>query len=110
MENAWTPENTDSDIPSVKFDNSWDNEPSSFWVQEVNFVKLKNIQLGYTFPDGITSRLGLQKIYLYANGQNVFTVVTKDYEGYDPERNTFDSGDNIYPIPRIISFGLNLNF
>jgi TonB-linked SusC/RagA family outer membrane protein len=107
---AWTPENTDTDIPSMKFNNSWDSSPSSFWVQEVNFIKLKNIQLGYTFPDGITSRLGLQKIYLYANGQNVFTLVTKDYEGYDPERNTFNTGNRMYPIPIIISFGINVNF
>jgi TonB-linked SusC/RagA family outer membrane protein len=108
--NAWTPENIDTDIPSVKFNNSWDNSPSSFWVQEINFLKLKNIQLGYSFPNAISSRLGLQKIYLYANGQNVFTIVSKDYEGYDPERNTFDSGYRMYPIPRIISFGINLNF
>lgn len=108
--NAWSPQNTDTDIPSVKFNNSWDGSQSSFWVQEINFLKLKNIQLGYTFPDGITSRLGLQKIYFYANGQNVFTLVSKDFEGFDPERNTFDSGNRIYPVPRIISFGINLNF
>lgn len=107
---AWTPENTDTDIPSVKFNNSWDNSQSSYWVQEINFVKLKNIQFGYTFPNAVSSRLGLQKIYLYANGQNVFTIVSKDYEGYDPERNTFDAGYRMYPIPRIVSFGVNLNF
>lgn len=107
---AWTPQNTDTDIPSVKFNNSWDLSQSSYWVQEINFLKLKNIQLGYTFPGEISSRLGLQKIYLYANGQNVFSIVSKDYEGYDPERNTFDAGYSVYPIPRIISFGVNLNF
>jgi TonB-linked SusC/RagA family outer membrane protein len=45
--NAWTPENADSDLPSLKFNNSWDSSPSSFWVQQINFVKLKNIQLGF---------------------------------------------------------------
>lgn len=107
---AWTPQNSDSDIPSVKFNNSWDNSPSSFWVQEINFIKLKNIQLGYTFPEAITSRLGLQKLYLYANGQNMFTLVSDEYEGYDPERSTFDSGYSLYPIPRIMSVGVNINF
>jgi hypothetical protein len=105
---AWSPENTDTDLPSLKFNNSWDNLESSFWVQEINFLKLKNIQLGYTFP--INSRLGLEKIYLYANGQNVFTIVSDDYEGYDPEKNTFDTGNRLYPIPRIVSFGANINF
>ncbi|MEQ9443888.1 MAG: TonB-dependent receptor [Cyclobacteriaceae bacterium] len=107
---AWTPQNTNTDIPSVKFNNSWDNAQSSFWVQETNFVKLKNIQLGYSFPTELTSRLGLEKLYLYANGQNVFTLVSQDYQGYDPERSTFDSGYDVYPVPRIISFGANLTF
>ncbi|WP_277484253.1 TonB-dependent receptor [Catalinimonas alkaloidigena] len=107
---AWTPENTDTDVPSIKFNNSWDTQPSSYWVQDLNFLKLKNVQLGYTFPEELTSRLGLEKIYFYANGQNVFTLVSDDYEGYDPERSTFNSGYNIYPVPRIVSFGVNLNF
>nr|WKN35409.1 TonB-dependent receptor [Tunicatimonas sp. TK19036] len=107
---AWTPQNTDTNIPSVKFNNSWDSSESSFWVQETNFVKLKNIQVGYTFPTELTSRLGLQKLYLYANGQNMFTLVNQDYQGYDPERNSFDAGYNLYPVPRIMSIGVNLTF
>lgn len=108
--NAWTPENTDADMPSLKFDNTWDSEQSSFWISNINFVKLKNIQLGYAFPQTVASRLGLQRLYLYANAQNVFTLVSKDYQGYDPERNSFDAGYRIYPTPRIVSFGINLNF
>ncbi|MEX2567511.1 MAG: TonB-dependent receptor, partial [Cyclobacteriaceae bacterium] len=107
---AWSPENTDSRNPSLKFNNPWDNSQSSYWVQEINFIKLKNIQLGYSFPEAMANRLGLQKMYLYVNGQNVFTIVSKDYEGYDPERNTFDSGYQLYPIPRMITGGINLNF
>ena len=107
---AWTPKNTDTDIPSIKIDNSWDNSQSSYWVKEISFVKLRNIQLGYDLPANIVSRLGIKKIYAYANAQNVFTIVDKDYEGYDPERNTFDAGDRLYPNPRIISIGVNVNF
>ena len=107
---AWTPQNTNTNMPSLKYNNSWDQSQSSFWIHDISFIKLKNIQLGYACPVNISSRLGLQKIYVYANAQNVFTVVNKDYEGYDPERNTFDSGSNMYPVPRIISIGVNLNF
>ena len=70
---------------------------------------MKNIQLGYSIPNSMTSRLGLQKVYLYANAQNVGSLVNKNYEGFDPERNTFDSGENFYPIPRIVTVGLNVN-
>tara|TARA_R110002049_G_scaffold28018_4_gene96621 strand:+ start:27612 stop:30932 length:3321 start_codon:yes stop_codon:yes gene_type:complete len=108
--NAWTPSNTDTNMPSLRFNNSWDGSPSSFWVQKLNFVKLKNIQMGFTFPEAISSAAGLSKIYLYANAQNVFTLVNDDYQGYDPERSSFDSGGALYPTPRIVSLGVNLNF
>jgi hypothetical protein len=108
--NAWSPENKNSTMPSLRFDNAWDNSQSSFWVQELDFIKLKNIQLGYGLSTQTLSKIGLQKAYVYINAQNVFTLVTDDYQGYDPERNTFDSGSNVYPVPRIVSIGLNLNF
>lgn len=107
---AWSPENTDTDVPSAKFDNSWDESPSSYWVDELNYIKLKNIQLGYAMPQSFLTKSKLQKAYVYVNAQNVFSIVGKDYEGYDPERNTFNSGYSVYPVPRIVSLGVNLNF
>lgn len=109
--NAWSPENMDSQIPMQRFDSSWDIYDSSFWVHRIDFLKLKNLQIGYMIPESITSRFKIQKLYLYANAQNVFTVMwKKGYEGYDPERNTFDDGSRSYPTPRIFSVGINLNF
>lgn len=107
---AWSPDNRDTNIPSMKFNNTWDNYQSSFWVRNGSFLKLKNLQLTYTLPEQLLTRIGLQKVSVYANAQNVFTIADKDYEGYDPERNTFGSGNMVYPTPRIISFGVNLNF
>jgi TonB-dependent starch-binding outer membrane protein SusC len=107
---AWSPDNPDSENPSLKYNNSWDMSPSSYWVHQLSFLKMKNIQLGYAIPERLASRLGVQKIYVYANAQNVFTWVSKGYDGYDPERSTFNSGYSIYPTPRIISMGINLNF
>lgn len=107
---AWTPDNPSTTIPSIKINNSWNNQESSFWVSNISFLKAKNIQLGYSFPDAITSALHIQKLYAFINGQNVFSLVSDEYEGFDPERNTFNSGDNFYPIPRILSFGINVDF
>ena len=107
---AWTPQNTDTDMPILYWNNSWDNQQSSFWVKNISFIKLKNIQFGYSIPEKLTSGIGVQKIYVYLNAQNVFSIVDKDYEGYDPEKNTFSHGVNWYPVPRIISLGVNLNF
>jgi TonB-linked SusC/RagA family outer membrane protein len=107
---AWTPENTDTDIPGIAINNTWNGNASSFWVSNISFLKVRNIQLGYTVPSKLTSRINVQKLHFYVNAQNVFSFVSKNYEGFDPERNTFDSGENFYPLARIVSAGLNLNF
>ncbi len=107
---AWTPDNTDTEIPAIRYNNTWNSQVSSFWVHDISFLKLKNIQLGYNLPENILSSIGVQKVYFYVNAQNVFTIVSKDYDGWDPERNTFTSSSNMYPVPRIVSLGVNLNF
>jgi TonB-dependent starch-binding outer membrane protein SusC len=108
--NAWTPENTDTDVPALRFNNTWDSSPSTFWISKGDFIKAKNIQLGYAVPESISTKYGMKRAYFYLNAQNVFTLVNGDYQGYDPERNTFNSGNNLYPVPRILSFGANLTF
>jgi TonB-linked SusC/RagA family outer membrane protein len=107
---AWTPQNPDTDIPILLFNSSWDEQQSSYWVRDLSFIKLQNVQLGYSISKELISKIGLQKLYLYLNAQNVFTIVSNDFEGYDPEKNTFTSTVNEYPVPRIISLGLNLSF
>lgn len=107
-ENAWTPQHTNTDLPMLKLANQWNTQQSSFWMQELSYLKIKNIQLGYQLAQGLTNRLGLQRIYIYTNAQNYITFVSKKYEGFDPERNTFDSGSNYYPIARILTFGINV--
>ncbi len=108
---AWSPENPDSRIPMLRIDSSWDWYDSSFWMHRIDFLKLKNMQLGYAVPEKLSSKLGLSRLYLYANAQNVFTIMwKKGYEGYDPEKDSFNNGSGYYPIPRIFTFGLNINF
>lgn len=107
---AWTPQNPDTNIPALRFNNTWDSSPSSFWVSKGDFVKVKNIQLGYAVPESLSTKLGMRRAYFYLNAQNVLTLVNGAYQGYDPERNTFNSGNNLYPVPRILSFGANLTF
>lgn len=108
---AWSPENPDSKVPGLKFDNSWDQQQSSYWMHRIDFLKLKNLQLGYALPQSVTSRIKMDKIYVYANAQNVFTVLWhKGYEGLDPERDTFGDGAGFYATPITLTFGLNINF
>ena len=98
-------------MPRLEFNSAWNNSESSFWVNKMDFLKLKNIQLGYGLSEKLTSRFKLEKLYMYANAQNLFTIMWhKGYEGYDPERNTFSDGGAVYPAPRILTFGINIDF
>ncbi len=108
---TWSPDNPNSKNPSLKFDNSWDQQQSSYWVHRIDFLKLKNMQLGYSLPQPLISRLKMDKVYVYANAQNVFTLLWhKGYDGLDPERNTFGDGAGFYATPVTFTFGLNINF
>ena len=102
--------NVNAYYPRPLFNNK-NHKTQTAYLQNAAYMRLKNLQLGYAFPEWITSKLKMQRLYVYANAQNLFTIMwKKGYEGYDPERNTFDSGTNYYPTPRIFTFGINLNF
>lgn len=107
----WTPENPSNTLPRITINNSWLRDyPSTFWTLDMAWLKLKNVQFGYTVPKDIANKLFLQKLYVYVNATELFTWVTKDYEGFDPERDTFGSGYYHYPVPRTFTFGLNVTF
>lgn len=108
--NAWTKENPSDELPQIKVNDTWNRQQSSFWACNMSWLKLKNIQVGYTLPTEVANKIFLQKCYVYLNATDVFTIVSNKYEGFDPERDTFSDGYNHYPIPRVFSIGLNLSF
>lgn len=78
-------------------------------------MRMKNVQLGYTFPSALMKRLSVQSLRLYVGATNLFTVT--DYTGFDPEigegyDGSLDMGIDraTYPQPRTYTFGLNLTF
>ena len=79
---------------------------SDFWLVNVKYLKLRNFELGYTFPKKWMSRAGIERLRIYVAGQNLFTISNKP--GTDPEGTT-ESGLQ-YPTTRIINVGFNLNF
>ncbi|MBF8961879.1 TonB-dependent receptor [Pontibacter sp. FD36] len=93
-----------------------DNEASSRFVENGNFLKVSNMSLGYTLPKSITERVNVDRLRIYAQVQNAF-VFTK-YEGLDPETFTNIDGNNSMmgvdfngqPQQRVITVGLNLGF
>lgn len=108
----WTPERPSTEF--VRADQyssplNYDNM-STWWVEDASYLRLQDVQLGYTMPAQVNNLLNISKLRLYVSLKNVFTL-TK-YSGIDPEsaisNNGFDNGT--YPLSFSISGGLNLDF
>jgi len=109
--NTWTPTNTGAKLPIYTQDginNNNDNVPSSFFVEDGSYLRLKTLQLGYTF----SPRKAFKRLRLYVQAYNLFTI-TK-YSGIDPEVNNGNPGTlgidfgTQYPNSRKVLFGVNL--
>ena len=106
MVNVWSQTNPNGNIPNPT-GNSDNFETSSRFIENGSYLRLKNLQLGYTFPKSVISSLGISKLRVYTQMSNVFTI-TK-YKGYDPEVGSgVDYGN--YPQARTFLMGLNLTF
>ena len=100
---AWNGEGTSNTIPRVTFNPNGAGQMSSAFVEDASYLRLKNIEIGYTFNPGI---IGTANLRIYMSGQNIFTV-TK-YTGLDPESTSFiDMGT--YPQSKSYILGLKLN-
>lgn len=117
FQNHWTPTNPSNTYARAlaNDDNTLNNVPSSAWIENGSYLRLKNLTVGYTLPGALSSRFSLSKLRLYVSTQNLFTI-TK-YSGLDPEigiqggnatQNGVDNGT--YPSSRFYTFGLNVTF
>ena len=102
----WTPENPDATYPRLTISSSSRNYmTSSFWAQNASYLKLRNLQIGYTLPQNILTNTGLSKLRLYCSIDNLFTIT--GFDGLDPEMITTKT---YYPLTRNYSFGVNVSF
>ena len=111
--NAWTPQNTGSDIPALSLTDA-NNEArfSTYYVENGSYMKMKYIKLSYQLPRHITEKFACDNLNVYFQVENVFTM-TK-YKGLDPELLPGEYGglwDNgAYPRPRTFTLGVNFQF
>jgi TonB-linked SusC/RagA family outer membrane protein len=117
--NAWTPENTNTDVPQLNSNTIVRaQQESSYYIENGSYMKIRNIQLTYNLPKSLFGNV-LSSAKIYVQGQNLFTV-TK-YSGLDPEvnlRNFSDPNTNrglgvdrgMYPIARSVLLGFTANF
>ena len=108
----WTTANPDAEYPRLTIGTESANNAakSDFWIQDASYLRLKNVQLGYTIPSEFTEQIGVNKFRFYITGQNLLTF-TKLKAGYDPEINSnAATSGRVYPVTRVLAVGLNVNF
>ncbi|MFT4094640.1 MAG: TonB-dependent receptor [Niabella sp.] len=113
---AWSTSNPNSKIPSPGADMpTTEKQSSSYYVQDGSFFRMKNLQIGYTFPVDKMFKDRISNLRLYASVTNLF-LITK-YSGMDPEVSQYSStftapgvDMGVYPVPRQFLLGLNVTF
>ena len=106
--NAWTPENSDSDIPALDASDRYVNGLSDRWLTSSNYVALQNVTLGYTFPAKLTKKAHIEKIRVFAVADNI--ALWSARQGLDPRQGYTSSNGTYYSPMRTISGGLNITF
>ncbi len=112
--NAWTPNNTNTNVPRLTFnDPNHNSDPSTRFLYDASYLRFKTVQLGYTLPKGLLGQLGVSRLRVFVNANNLLTI--SKYPGYDPSY----SGDGLlnrgldqglYPVARTINGGIDINF
>jgi len=107
--NRWNGRGTSNTMPrAVYSDPNGNARASDRFIEDGSYLRIKTVTLGYTFPTRLAEKLKLSKARIYATGQNLYTF-TK-YKGFDPEVPVNGIDNNVYPVTRTISFGINLSF
>jgi TonB-linked SusC/RagA family outer membrane protein len=104
----WSEDNPDASMPAMGRDNINDKY-SSFWLCKGDYLRLKNIEIGYTFKNNnFLQKLHVESLRLYLAGSNLLTFTSM--ENYDPEKASSDMRNDVHPNTKTYSFGVNVNF
>ncbi len=117
--NAWTPTNTNTDVPrAVINDPNGNAQTSSRFLESGSYLRFKTLQIGYTIPTAFISPLHLTACRVYVSGDNLFTIT--NYSGYNPDLGRTDSsnildrgvdrGYTAYPLSRTLIGGVQVSF
>jgi hypothetical protein len=111
---SWTPDRYAAGLPITlprfSVSSNPNNAGSTFWLADASYLRLKNVELGYTLKDKTLRRIGISSCRIYANANNLYTW-KHVYKGIDPENTaTGDTNTEPYPLVRTVNLGLNVNF
>ena len=102
----WTIDNPSSVHPRIADrGDQYYSSGNTYWLQDTDYIRLKNLELGYTFPQELIGKIGLQNFRFYVNGSNLITLTDAIF---DPEGDSAN-GRN-YPNSTVINTGFSLTF
>ena len=106
---AWTPSNTSSDIPRIQYGDSYAAYTSDRFLVSGSYLSLQDVTLGYTLPRALCSKIGINKVRVYATGSNLWLWSKR--QGLDPRQSITGATSNAYYSPiRTISGGITVTF
>ena len=98
----WNVENRDGEWP--RLGGNANREETTFWLDDLSYIRLKNVQLGYTLPKNLLIKVGIESVRIYGSAENLATL-TK-YRGLDPEKRA--NASDAYPLNKSFSLGINI--
>ncbi len=107
---AWTPERYANNekilYPALGMAPGVSQKSNNFFIMDRSFLRLKNVEIGYNMPQSILKPVGINRVRIYANGNNLFTWDKLPVNTIDPEQNT----SLVYPLTKMVTIGVNLTF
>ena len=105
---AWTPENKNATMPRVAYDETSNNyNASTFWVQNSSYLRMKNLQFGYSLPKNVIKSVGIENVRFYYSVENLFTIHNM-LVSVDPEIGSERASS--FPLTQTHAFGVNITF
>nr|HMQ63210.1 hypothetical protein [Flavilitoribacter sp.] len=119
LTNSFSPANPNGTLPMLDIDDTYSQQPSSFYVEDASYLRLKTLQIGYTLPAGVLGKV-FSNLRIYVQAQNLFTIT--GYSGIDPAPSNFSPQNGLngdlwtgydfgnYPANKIFMLGVNAGF
>jgi TonB-linked SusC/RagA family outer membrane protein len=112
VQKGYLSENLDAYYPRPYFDGDGggkNRKAQTRYLQDASYIRLKNLQVGYTLPGALTQRFFVSKLRVFFSGENLWTATAMS-NAFDPETINGGWGGSVYPLSKVFSFGLNINF
>jgi len=111
----WTEENPNAYFPVLRAYDALNSggslrDPNNKYIQNIGYLRLKNLVVGYSLPDKWLRKIGMQRCRFYLSGENLLTWTPFETDYIDPEQPVADSNGRSYPLSKTISVGLDITF